>query len=87
MAKALQAFIFPTAWFLVHVQFYILTRVRLDYYSLVTCVEHNYRICSLSLHKREERKLLEDIDQLIDLLHCLEEQEVRLPLKDDILEF
>lgn len=36
------------------------------------------------LHKREEKKLREDIDQLIDLLHHLEEQDVRLPLKDDV---
>jgi len=36
------------------------------------------------LNKSDEKKLLDDIGQLIDLLHCLEQYEVRLPLKEDI---
>lgn len=34
-------------------------------------------------HKREETKILVAIDQLVDLLHCLEEYEECLALKDD----
>lgn len=71
-------------WFMcVHV---FLSAARLDRHPVVFCADHGYWFRLLFLHKREEKKLREDIDQLIDLLHHLEEQDVRLPLKDDVLE-
>ncbi|WP_434655580.1 sensor histidine kinase [Thermoanaerobacterium thermosaccharolyticum] len=85
MAKALQAFIFPTACFF-NTCAVLYFNQRLDWITILWLLALTIIIgfAHYLLHKREERKLLEDIDQLIDLLHCLEEQKVRLPLKDDI---
>lgn len=85
MTKALEAFVFPLVFFFgscVFMYFY----PRLDWIAILwffaLTMVIGFAYCFL--HKREEKKLREDIDQLIDLLHHLEEQDVRLPLKDDV---
>ena len=85
MAKALKAFIFPASYFFGACAI-LYFNPRLDWITVLWFLALTVIIglADYLLHKREEKKLLEDIDQLIELLHCLEEQEVRLPLKDDI---
>ncbi|PNT92056.1 sensor histidine kinase [Clostridium thermosuccinogenes] len=85
MAKALRTFIFPVSCFF-GTCIILYFNPRLDWIIILWLLALNIILgfAHYLLHKREEKKLLDDIDQLIDMLHCLEQHEVRLPLKEDI---
>jgi len=85
VAKALRTLIFPVFCFF-GTCIILYFNPRLDWITVIWLLALNIILGFVHcfLHKREEKKLLDDIDQLIDLLHCLEEQEVRLPLKEDV---
>jgi len=85
VAKALRTFIFPVSCFF-GTCIILYFNPRLDWIIILWLLALNIILgfAHYLLHKREEKKLLDDIDQLIDMLHCLEQHEVRLPLKEDI---
>jgi len=85
VAKVLKTLIFPVACFL-GICGVLYFNPRVDWITilwllLLTIIMGIFHYLD---RKHEETKLLESIDQLITLLHSLEKQEVRLPLKDDI---
>lgn len=85
MARALRTVIFPvTCFFGTCIILYF--NPRLDWITVLWILALNIVMgfTHYLLNKSDEKKLLDDIGQLIDLLHCLEQYEVRLPLKEDI---
>ena len=79
--KSVRGFVFPCLlfWFGVHVFLSAADWIAILFFALTIVIGFAY-----CFYINEEKKLREDIDQLIDLLHHLEEQDVRLPLKDDV---
>jgi len=85
VAKALKTLILPLAYFFgtcivlyFNPRFDWITVLWLLVMTIIIGFFHYFE------HKREEVKILEDIDRLVALLHNLDEHKESLPLKDDI---